>query len=110
VEDIAAGDLANALGRSATTRIRVQPVSTPESVARTVEQAISRALEQRRDFQAQVAQVHLAQAERQQAQASIYPTLDVSVITRKQSLYLLQQTLPWGRAADLTGSLAWSLN
>jgi outer membrane protein TolC len=113
VEDIARGDLATALGGSATTRIRVQPLSevpTPESVADTVEQAISRALAQRPDLQAQVAQIHLAQAERQQARAAFYPRLGVSVIPRAQSLYLLQQTLPWGHTAALTGSLAWSLN
>ena len=112
-EDIARGDLATALGGSATTRIRAQPLSevtTPESVADTVEQAISRALTQRPDLQAQVAQVHQAQAERQQARAAFYPRLGVNVITRAQSLYLLQQNLPWGHTAALTGSLAWSLN
>jgi outer membrane protein TolC len=111
-EEIARGDLATALGASATTRIRVRPLSevpTPESVADTVEQAISRALAQRPDLQAQVAQVHLAQAERQQARAAFYPSLGVSVIPRAQSLYTLQQTLPWGHTAALTGSLAWSL-
>jgi outer membrane protein TolC len=112
-EDIARGDLATALGGPATTRIRVTPLSevpTPASVADTVEQAISRALAQRPDLQAQVAQVHLAQAERQQARAEFYPRLGVSVIPRAQSLYLLQQTLPWGHTTALTGSLAWSLN
>ena len=63
-EEIARGDLATALGASATTRIRVQPLSevpTPESVADTVEEAIRRALEQRPDLQAQVAEIRLAQ-------------------------------------------------
>ena len=57
-EEIARGDLATALGASATTRIRVQPLSevpTPESVSDTVEEAIHRALEQRPDLQAQAA-------------------------------------------------------
>jgi outer membrane protein TolC len=85
-------------------------VPTPESVADTVEQAISRALEQSPDLQAQVAQVHLAQAERQQARAAFYPSLGVRAIPRAQSLYLQQQTLPWGHTAALTGSVAWSLN
>jgi outer membrane protein TolC len=112
-EDIARGDLATALGGSATTRIRVQPLSevpTPESVADTVEQAISRALAQRPDLQAQVAQVHQAQAERQQARAAFYPSLSVRVIPRAESLYLLQQQDPWGHTIALTGSLALSLN
>lgn len=112
-EDIARGDLATALGGSATTRIRVQPLSevpTPESVADTVEKAIFRALAQRPDLQAQAAQVHLAQAERQEARAAFYPRLGVNAIARTQSLYILQQTLPWGHTTDLTGSLALSLN
>jgi outer membrane protein TolC len=111
--DIARGDLATVLGGSATTRIRVVPLSevpTPDSVADTVEQAISRALMQRPDLQAQVAQVHVARAERQEARAAFYPRLGVSVIPRAQSLYLLQQNLPWGHTTALTGSLAWSMN
>jgi len=112
-EDIARGDLATVLGGSATTRIRVVPlgeVPTPDSIADTVEQAISRALIQRPDLQSKVAQVHVAQAERQEARAAFYPRLGVSVIPRAQSLYLLQQNLPWGHTTALTGSLAWSLN
>jgi outer membrane protein len=112
-EEIARGDLATSLGASASTRIRVRPLSevpNPESVADTVEQAIHRALSQRPDLQIQVAQVHLAQAERKQARAEFYPSLSVGVIPRAQSLYLLQQTLPWGHTAALTGSLAWNLN
>lgn len=112
-EEIARGDLATALGASAATRIRVQPLSevpTPESVADTVEQAMIRALEQRPDLQAQVAGIRLAQAERQQARADFYPSLSVSASPAAQSLYLVQQNLPWGHTADLAGSAALSLN
>src|SRR5262249_4842163 len=112
-EDIARGDLATALGGSATMRIHVQPLSEvpiPEAVADTVEKAISRAFAQRPDLQAQAAQVHVAQAERQQARAAFYPRLGVSAVARTQSLYVLQQTLPWGHTTALTGSLGWSLN
>jgi len=111
-EEIARGDLATALGTSATTRIRVQPLSevpTPESVVDTVEGAIRRALEQRPDLQAQAAEVRLGQAERQQARAAFYPSLTASVSPSAQSLYTLQQTFPWGHTADLTGSAAFSL-
>src|SRR5689334_7065662 len=92
-EQITRGDLATALGSSAATRIRVQPLSevpTPESTADTVEQAIFRALEQRPDLQAQAAHFRLAQAERQEARAAYYPSLTVSVSPRAQSLYILQ--------------------
>ena len=91
----------------------MQPLSevpTPESVADTVDEAINRALTQRPDLQAQVAEVRLAKAERQQARADFYPSLSVSAVTSAQSLYILQQTLPWGHTAGLTGGVTLSLN
>ena len=112
-EQVARGDLVTALGAPAATPIHVQPLSeipTPESIADTVERAMLRALEQRPDLQARVAQIHLAQAERQEARAAFYPSLSLSVSPSAQSLYLLQQTLPWGHAAALTGGLTLSLN
>jgi outer membrane protein len=107
------GDLLTALGASASTPIRAQSLSevpTPESVADTVETAISRALEQRPDLQEQFAEVRLAQAERQQARAAFYPNLSVTANPSARSLYILQQSLPWGHTADLTGGVAFSLN
>src|SRR6202051_2640762 len=68
-EEIARGDLATALGASATTVIRVQPMSelhTPESIGETAEQAIYRALDQRPDFQAEVAGIRVADAQRKE--------------------------------------------
>jgi outer membrane protein len=112
-EQIAGGDLATALGASASTRVRVQPLSevpTPESVSDTVQQAMARALEQRPDLQARAAEVHLAQAERKQARAAFYPNLNLTASPSAQSLYLLQQTLPWGHTAALTGDLTLTLN
>lgn len=112
-EQIARGDLLTALGASASTSIRVQPlteVPTPESVAETVEAAIARALEQRPDLQAQFAEIRVAQAERQQARAAFYPNPSVTANPTAQSVYLLQQTLPWGHTADLTGGVAFSMN
>ena len=112
-EEIARGELATALGASATIRIRVQPLSdvpTPDSVSDTVEEAIHRALEQRPDLEAKVAHVRRAQAEQQQARAAFYPSLSVSANPRAQSLYILQQTLPWGDTAGLAGGVALSLN
>jgi len=112
-EQIARGNLATALGASATAHFHVQPLSevpTPESESDTVEEAISRALEQRPDLQAQAADKRLAQAERQQARAAFYPSLSVSAGPSAQSLYILQQTLPWGHTADLTGGVTASVN
>jgi outer membrane protein len=112
-ERIARGDLLTSLGASASTAIRVQPLSevpTPESVADTVQTAVSRALEQRPDLQAQFAEIRLAQAERQEARAAFYPNLSATVSPSAQSIYFLQQTLPWAHTADLTGGAAVSLS
>jgi outer membrane protein TolC len=112
-EEIARGDLATALGASASTPVRVQPlneVPTPDSVSDRVEKAIFRALEQRPDLQARAAEVRLAQAERQQARAAFYPSLTLTANPTAQSLYILQQTLPWGHTVALTGGLWLTLN
>jgi outer membrane protein TolC len=112
-EEIARGNLATALGAPANTRLRVQPlneVPAPESIAETVEEAIQRALEQRPDLQAQVTEVRLGRAELQQARAAFFPSLSVSAGPSAQSLYLMQQNLPWGHTAGLTGGLTASLN
>jgi len=112
-EEIARGDLATALGASASARFHVQPLSevpTPATIADTVEQAIHRALEQRPDLEARVAEVHLGQAERQQARAAFYPSLSVTVSPNAQSLYIFQQQLPGGHTAALTGNLTLALS
>jgi outer membrane protein TolC len=112
-EQIAHGDLASALGASVTTRIHVQPLSevpTPGSIADTVDQAILRAVEQRPDLQSRVSEIHLAQAERQQARSAFYPSLGIRVSPSAESLYIKQQNLPWGHTSDLTGTLTLSLS
>ena len=112
-EQNARGDLATALGAPAATMIRVEPLSevpTPESVGETVEKVIDRALDQRPDLQAELAGVRVAQAERKEARAAYFPTLNFRANPTAQSLYLHQQTLPWGHTADLTGGLALSLS
>jgi outer membrane protein len=112
-EQIARGDLATALGAPAATMIRVEPLSevpTPESIGDTVKQVIYRALDQRPDLQAQVADIRLGEAQRQEARAAYYPSLNFKANANAQSLYFQQQTLPWGHTADLTGGMALSLN
>jgi len=112
-EQIAHGDLLTALGAPAATPIRVQPlreVPTPESVADTVETVVSRAFEQRPDLQAELAGVRLGQAERQEARAAFYPKLSLTANPTVQSLYILQQTLPWGNTASVAGGVAFSLS
>ncbi len=109
----ARGDLATTLGARAATMIPVEPLSevpTPESIGETVEQATYRALNQRPDLQAELADIRIADAQRKEARAAYYPTLNLKANPSAQSLYLHQQTLPWGHTADLTGGLALSLN
>jgi outer membrane protein len=113
VEEIARGVLATALGASATTMIRTQPLSevpTPESVGDSLNEAIDHAFAQRPDLQAEVAGVRVADAQRKEARAAFYPSLRLQANPSAQSLYVLQQTLPWGHTSGLTGGLALNLN
>jgi outer membrane protein len=112
-EQITRGDLATALGASATTVIRVQPLSelpTPESVGDSVNEAIDLAFAQRPDLQAEVTGIREADAQRKEARAAYYPSLSLQANANAQSLYLLQQGLPWGHTSVLTGGVALSLN
>jgi outer membrane protein len=111
-EEIARGDLATALGASATTMLRVQPLSevpTPDSLGDSVKEAIDHAFAQRPDLHAAVAGIRVADAQRKEARAAFYPSLSLQAQPRAQSLYIQQQTLPWGHTSDLTGTLALSL-
>jgi outer membrane protein len=111
-QENARGDLATALGAPAATMIHVEPLSevpTPASIGDNVEQVIHRALDQRPDLQAEVTHTRLAQAERKQARAAFYPTLNFRADPSVQSLYLQQQTLRMGHTADLDGGLSLSL-
>lgn len=111
-EEIARGDLATSLGTTATARIRVQPLSevpTPETIGSTVNQAIDRALAQRPDLQAELADVREANAQRKEARAAFYPSVGLDVNPAAQSLFFQQQNLPWGHTADLNGSISLSL-
>lgn len=112
-EEIARGDLATALGTSVTAAVRVQPldqVPAPESIEATVDQAIDRAFEQRPDLMQQLAELRSAGARIKEARAAYRPTVDLSARPDAQSLYGIQQALPWAHTADLTGSLTLSMN
>ena len=111
-EEIARGDLATALGTSATTTIQVQPldqVPTPESIGDAVDQAIDRALGQRPDLMRQVAEVRSADARVKEARAAYYPVLSLDVSPEVPSLYGLQSPYPWAHTADLVGGLRFNL-
>lgn len=111
-EEIARGDLATAVGASATTAIQVQPldqVPTPESIDDTVEQAIDRALGQRPDLMRQVSEIRSATARVKEARAAYYPVLNLTASPAIPSFYGLQSPYPWTHTADLTGTLAFNL-
>lgn len=112
-EDIAHGDLATALGVSPTETIAVRPIeqiATPDSIEGSVDDAIDRAVRQRPDLMRQVAAIRAADARIREAKAAYYPTLTLHVRPDGQSLYGMQQTLPWGHTADLAGQFSLSLN
>ena len=112
-EQIAAGNLATALGTSATATIHVQSLEAlpiPESVGENVDAAIDRALAERPDLMRQVAEVRSANARVKEAHAAYYPSLSFTASPTAQSLYGMQQQFPWGHTAGLTGGMAFSLN
>lgn len=111
-EEIARGDLATAVGKSATTVIQVQPLEqlpTPESVGDTVDQSINRALGQRPDLMQQVAEIRSANARVKEARAAYYPALSLNVTPAVPSLYGLQSPYPWTHTSDLTGGVRFNL-
>ena len=112
-EQIARGDLATALGTRPTVSIQVQPIdqlSIPESIGDSVDQAIDRAFDLRPDLMEQIAEIRRANAGVKEARAAFYPTATLNAGPSAQSLYFLQQTLPWGHTADLGGGLSVNLS
>ena len=112
-EEIARGDLATAVGTSASVAIRVQPLDqlrTPDSISETVEEAINRAFAQRPDLMQQAAEIRTANATLKEARAAYYPSLSLNVRPAVPSLYGIQRPFDWSHTADLTGSLSFKLN
>jgi outer membrane protein len=112
-EEIAHGNLANALGTIPQTAIRVQPLrelTIPSTIDDTVNSAIDRALAQRPDLLQGVADVQAAKARVKEARAAYYPSLNFTASPTAQSLYGLQQQFPWGQTEGLAGGMAFSLN
>ena len=111
-EEIARGDLATAVGTSASVAIKVQPLDqlpTPESVGENVEQAISRAFGQRPDLMQQAAEIQTGNAKLKEARAAYRPALSINVSPAASSLYGIQQPFDWAHTADLVGSLSFNL-
>src|ERR1700745_1179152 len=112
-EEIARGDLATAVGTSASVAIRVQPLDqlpTSDSISETVEETINRAFAQRPDLMQQAAEIRIANARLKEVRAAYYPTLGVNVSPAIPSLNGIQQPFHWSHTSDLTGILSFSLN
>jgi outer membrane protein len=111
-EEIARGDLATAVGTSATVAIKIQPldqVPTPDSISDTVDTAINRALGQRPDLLQQAAQIRSANARVKEARAAYYPSLNVTASPAVPWLYGMQAPNPWSHTSDLVGELRFGL-
>jgi outer membrane protein TolC len=85
-KDVAAGDLATALGVSPTTVIQIQSINDlpiPTSIGENVEAAIDRALVQRPDLLEQVAEIRAANARVKEARAALerQPRSEVATAT-----------------------------
>src|SRR5712671_482049 len=112
-EEIARGDLATAVGTSASVAIKVQPLDqlpTPDSIGETVEQAINRAFGQRPDLMQQAAEIGAAKATLKEARAAYYPSLSLNVSPAVPALYAIQRPFDWSHTADLTGRVSFNLN
>jgi outer membrane protein len=112
-EEIARGDLATALGTSATAVIHPLPLSQvpiPQSISDSAEKAITRALGKRPDLLQQVAEIRSANARVEEARAAYYPTLSFRARPAAEALYGVQQQNPSTDTAGLYGGLSFNLH
>jgi outer membrane protein TolC len=57
----------------------------------------------------EVAEIRSADARVKEAKSAYFPTLRMHAYPDPQSLYGMQQTLPWGHTASLDGQISFSL-
>jgi outer membrane protein TolC len=111
--EIARGDLAAALGTSASVSVKVEPVTTlttPDSVEDSVEQLIDRALQQRPDLLQQVADLRAREAAVKEARLAYLPRLKFGVVAGQQYLSGFQEQLPATQTSLFAGSAVATLN
>jgi len=111
-KDVAAGDLATALGVSPATVIQVQSIEDlpiPLSLGDNVEAAIDRAFELRPDLLQQVAEIRAATARVKEARAAYYPSLELSFGPGAQTQFGGWKNFPRTHRDGFTGGLAFSL-
>jgi outer membrane protein len=101
-EEIARGDLATGMGMPPGTQFRLQGINdltTPGTMAQTVDEEIDRALGQRPDLLQQVAHLRAADAAIKQARSAYFPTLGFSGEGGLARAYGQQDLLPGSYAA-----------
>lgn len=111
-EEIAHGDLATAMGLPPGTPFHVQDISKlslPVSLADSVDAAMTRALEQRPDLQAQFARLKAADAAIRQARSSDFPSLSLNGDGGSARQFGVQDTLPSAYAGGETWNVSLSL-
>ena len=115
-QEIAQGNLAKSLGTTPTAPIHVQPLeqlSTPDTLADRVDQALNRAFEQRPDLVQQLAEVRSANARVKEARAAYYPIISLNASAAGQGYNASQDSGPWVHTRDFAGgaglSLTWPL-
>src|SRR6266850_969188 len=111
-KDVAAGDLATALGVSPATVIQVQSIEDlpiPLSLGDNVEAVIDRAFELRPDLLQQVAEIRAATARVKEARAAYYPSLELSFGPGAQTQFVGWKNFPRTHRDGFTGGLAFSL-
>lgn len=109
----ARGDLAAALGTSATVAVQVEPVTSltvPNTLEDSVEELIARALQQRPDLLQQVADLRATEAQVKQAKSAYHPTLTTSVLAGQQFLSGFQEQFPSTQTSLFAGSAAATLS
>ena len=112
-QEIARGHLATALGTSASVAVKVEPISTlttPDTIEDSVEQLITRALQQRPDLLQQVADLRAREAAVKEAKSAYYPTLKVGVIAGQQYLYGFQEQFSTTQTSLFAATAAATLN
>src|SRR5271165_3591251 len=115
--EIAHGDLANALGISPTTQFEVESIQSlklPDKITETVETSVDKALAQRPDLMAQVAELRAADAEVKAARRAYSPRLSIDGHAGLSRSYGQQEQLPGiysptQEAWDAELSLTWTI-
>ncbi len=115
--EIAHGDLANALGISPTTQFQVESIQSlklPDKITETVETSIDKALSQRPDLLAQLAELRATDAEVKAARRAYSPKLSIDGHAGLGRAYGQQEQLPGvysptQEAWDAELSLTWTI-